>query len=193
VKSVRRFISNFLNELLDGKRGEREVSVAASDWHLEGVDQVLATWPKASTEENLTRSFSHLRHLYRCGFRLQRADEGLVLLQAFFAGRVYRPDQGVFFKKKVVLTDLHLFDKELRPGQCFSAPAGPVLKAIGVLGENPDESNENGWVFTADELKESSAIQFSAPDAEVWIVIDSRPEVFRKRTAASVAEKMVGL
>jgi hypothetical protein len=124
--------------------------------------------------------FAHLRRLYRYGFRLTVAKDGLRLRQFFADGEIYRPE-GYSRDSRALLADLqHMAQGEspLRIGQCRVARARLVLKALG---------------FPDLDSTDSFAVQFAWSDSERWIFICSRPEVFRRETASVLAAKFATL
>lgn len=166
----------FLRSLLEGRQDEH----ARAPWLLDDIEKVMKMWPEASVKSGDARNadeagkvFFHLRRLYRYGFRLSVSNDGLRLRQFFADGEVYRPE-GYRHDSEALLANVS--GRTLEVGQCRAAPAESVLKALGFAGL---------------DKKDSSAIQFGAPNSERWIFIDSRPEVFRRQTASQVAEKLL--
>ncbi len=167
---------NFLRSLLDGRQDEH----ARAPWLLDDIEKVLKMWPEPSLKSSDLRAadeagrvFFHLRRLYRYGFRLSVSSDGLRLRQFFADGEVYRPE-GYRHDSEVLLA--HVSGRAMEVGPCRSAPADSVLKALG---------------FSGLDKKDSSAIQFGAPNSERWIFIDSRPDVFRRQVASQIAEKLL--
>jgi hypothetical protein len=169
---------HFLRRLLEGQREES----LRPPWMLDTLEKVLAMWPVAPHAQvtgqlNTESTFAHLRRLYRYGFRLTVAKDGLRLRQFFADGQIYRPE-GYSRDSVELLADLQHLAKEknpLKPGQCRVARARPVLNALG---------------FPDLDSAESYAVQFAWSKTERWIFIDSRPELFRRETAAGLAAKL---
>lgn len=186
---------NFVRQLLEGKREERERPV----WLLDSLEKVMLMWPtlesvvpelretsktnrgRASrkTQEAVTKAmgdaiFAHLRRLFRCGFRTSVDVDGLRLRQFFSDGEVYRPD-GYSSESVALIAHMAKEKSPLRIGQCRVAPAGPVLRALG---------------FADLAKKDSYAIQFAWVGDERWVFVCERPELFRREIAATVAAKL---
>lgn len=181
----------FIRHLLEGKRDETQNH---SFWHLDSLEKVLSMWPQLppkSPADDLKKlskngtqvgavsdaAFLHLRRLYRYGFRLSVTNGDMRLRQFFADGELYRPE-GYARESTELIADLaHLANEKnaLKVGQCRVARAKPVLRALG---------------FPDLDSAESFAVQFAGLGGERWIFIDSRPEVFRRETAAAIAAKL---
>lgn len=186
---------NFIRQLLEGKREE----TPRSTWMLDSLEKVMLMWPtlenlnvvkavrtrgpdsgrgrKAqmlATKEMGDAIFAHMRRLFHYGFRLSVDVDGLRLRQFFADGEVYRPE-GYSHESVALIAHLAKEKNPLKIGQCRIAPAGPVLRALG---------------FASLDTKDAYAIQFAWPGDERWVFVDSRPEIFRREIAASVAAKL---
>lgn len=162
---------NFIRHLLEGKKEDQ----GRAPWMLDSFEKVSVMWPDVQSGDSKSAAdatFVHLRRLYRYGFRLTLAKDGLRIRQFFADGELYRPE-GYRQESEALLADLA--HHNLVIGQCRAARAKPVLKALGFLDL---------------DTSESYAIQFAALGGERWIFIDARPEVFRRETAAKVAAKL---
>lgn len=188
----------FVRHLLEGSG--QDDSRNDSPWMRDNLQKVLSMWPvveelkpsgtesafgarkkavrnAAITMATADATFSHLRRLFRYGFRLS-VEQGQLRLRLFFAdGKMYRPE-GYSRESQELIADLaHLANgsgESLRVGQCRIARAKPVLRALGF----PDLDSEDSF-----------ALQFAAVGSERWIFIDSRPELFRREIAAALAAK----
>ena len=164
-KSWSKFVGLF-SGLMEGRSEESPI------WHLDSVDKVILMWPKSDEA-----TFSHLSRLYRYGFRLRAESRGLSLFEFFADGEIYRPE--IRSSKINTLPQNLVASSEgtssLRPGQCRTGRAKPVLEALG---------------FPELDTAESHAVQFAGVGGESWIFIDTRPDLFRREVSATVAAQL---